>query len=182
MLETESYIFNSLEILLKSDETIMGGRIVKILLTLALTLLLYPHPLMALPAGGKVVAGSAGISKPNGQTLNINQFTDKAIINWKGFSINVNELVRFIQPNSKSIVLNRVTGVDPSSILGRLIANGRVFIINPNGVLFGPNSVVDVAGLLATTLNIKDADFMAGKFSFSQGPGKSPSYVINQGI
>ena len=153
----------------------------KILLTLALTLILYPYPVMALPAGGKVAAGSAGISKTSGQTLNINQLTDKAIINWKGFSINVNELVRFMQPSSKSIVLNRVTGVDPSSILGQLIANGRVFIINPNGILFGPNSVVDVTGLLATTLNIKDADFIAGKFSFSQGPGKSPSYVINQG-
>ena len=144
----------------------MGGRIVKILLTLALTLILYPYPVMALPAGGKVAAGSAGISKPNGQTLNINQLTDKAIINWKGFSINVNELVRFMQPSSKSIVLNRVTGIDPSSILGQLVANGRVFIINPNGILFGPNSMVDVAGLLATTLNIKDADFMAGKFNF----------------
>ena len=159
----------------------MGGRIVKILLTLALTLVLYPDPVMALPAGGKVAAGSAGVSKPSGQTLNINQLTDKAIINWKGFSINVNELVRFIQPSSKSIVLNRVTGIDPSSILGQLVANGRVFIVNPNGILFGPKATVDVAGLLATTLNIKDSDFMAGKFNFSQGPGKSPSYVINQG-
>ena len=153
----------------------------KILLTLALTLILYPYPVMALPAGGRVAAGSAGISKPNGQNLNINQLSDKAIINWKGFSINVNELVRFMQPSSKSIVLNRVTGVDPSSILGRLVANGRVFIINPNGILFGPNSVVDVAGLLATTLNIKDADFMAGKFTFAQDPAKSPAFVVNQG-
>ena len=153
----------------------------KILLTLALTLILYPYPVMALPAGGKVAAGSAGISKPKGQNLNINQFSDKAIINWKGFSINVNELVRFMQPSSKSIVLNRVTGLDPSSILGRLVANGRVFIINPNGILFGPNSMVNVAGLLATTLNIKDADFMAGKFTFAQDPAKNPSFVVNQG-
>jgi len=149
--------------------------------TLTFLFLVSSTPALALPLDGKVVGGSATIKQPNGQTLNINQLTDKAIINWKGFSINVNELVKFTQPGSGSTVLNRVTGVDPSSILGRLIANGRVFIVNPNGVLFGPSSVVDVAGLLATTLNIKDSDFMAGKFSFAQDPAKTPSYVINQG-
>ncbi len=128
-----------------------------------------------------MVAGSANISQPNGQTLNINQSTDRATINWRGFSINVNELVRFTQPSSRSIVLNRVTGVDPSSILGRLIANGRVFVVNPNGVFFGPNSVVDVAGLLATTFTIRDSDFMAGRFNFAQDPAKQPAYVINNG-
>jgi filamentous hemagglutinin family protein len=151
------------------------------ILILTLVLLNFPLTALALPLGGKVAGGSATIKQPNAQTLNINQLTDKAIINWKGFNINVNELVKFSQPNSNAIILNRVTGVDPSSILGRLIANGRVFIINPNGILFGPSSVVDVAGLLATTLNIKDSDFMAGRFNFSQDPGNNPSYVVNQG-
>ena len=150
-------------------------------LALILCLTLLPPPVMSMPAGGKVAAGTAVITHPNGQTLNINQLTDKAIINWKGFSINVNELVKFAQPSSNSVVLNRVTGVDPSSILGKLIANGRVFIVNPNGVFFGPNSVVDVAGLLATTLNINDNDFLAGKYNFSQDPNKALSYVINKG-
>ena len=151
------------------------------LISVLVLLTFFPSVAMGLPAGGKVAGGTANISQTKGQSLKINQLTEKAIINWKGFSINVNELVRFIQPSSKSIVLNRVTGVDPSSILGQLVANGRVFIINPNGILFGPNSAVDVAGLLATTLNIKDADFMAGKFNFFQDPAKNPSYVINQG-
>jgi filamentous hemagglutinin family protein len=129
---------------------------------------------MALPAGGQVVGGSASISQANGQTLNVNQSSNRAIINWKGFSINVNELVKFNQPSSSSVILNRVTGVDPSSILGQLVANGRVFVVNPNGILFGPKATVDVAGLLATTLNTKDTDFMAGKFTFAQDPAKKP--------
>jgi trimeric autotransporter adhesin len=141
----------------------------------------FPSVAMGLPAGGRVAGGAANVNPPKGQTLNINQLTDRAIINWKGFNIDVNELVRFIQPSSKSIVLNRVTGVDPSSILGQLVANGRVFIVNSNGIFIGSKATVDVAGLLATTLNIKDADFMAGKFNFSQDPGKSAAYVINQG-
>ncbi|HEY7320394.1 MAG TPA: filamentous hemagglutinin N-terminal domain-containing protein, partial [Candidatus Binatia bacterium] len=150
-------------------------------ISILVLLTFFPSVALGLPAGGRMVGGTANISSPKSHNLRINQLTEKAIINWQGFSINVNELVRFIQPSSKSIVLNRVTGVDPSSILGQLVANGRVFIINPNGILFGPNSRVDVSGLLATTLNMRDADFMAGKFNFFQDPGKSPSYVISQG-
>ena len=144
-------------------------------------IILFPRLVLALPAGGQVVGGSASISQANGQTLNVNQSSNRAIINWKGFSINVNELVKFNQPSSSSVILNRVTGVDPSSILGQLVANGRIFIVNPNGILFGPKATVDVAGLLATTLNIKDADFMAGKFTFAQDPAKNPGFVVNQG-
>lgn len=107
--------------------------------------------------------------------------TDKAIINWNGFSINVNELVKFIQPSSSAIALNRVIGADPSVILGQLTANGRVFLINPNGILFGSSAKVDAAGLLATTLNIKNDDFMAGRYLFTQDASKLPSYVVNKG-
>ena len=153
----------------------------KICLNTLLFSILVPSIAFGLPAGGKVVGGNAKIRRVNGKTLQVDQSTQKAIINWKGFSIDVNELVKINQPGLKSIILNRVTGVDPSSILGRLIANGRVFIVNPNGVLFGPKSVVDVGGLLATTLNIKDSDFMAGKLNFTQEPGKERSYVVNQG-
>jgi filamentous hemagglutinin family protein len=152
--------------------------------TFAHTLLLavlVPSLALGLPAKGNVVGGKAKITQVDGKTLRIDQSTHKAIINWKGFNIDVNELVKVNQPNAKSMILNRVTGADPSSILGKLVANGRVFLVNPNGVVFGSNSVVDVGGLLATTLNIKDADFMAGKFKFAQEPGKERSYVLNQG-
>jgi len=134
-----------------------------------------------LPQQGTVAGGSATITTPNAATMFINQATDKAIINWNSFSIGTNELVKFMQPGAASVVLNRVTGVDPSSILGQLAANGRVFLVNPNGILFGSTAKIDVAGLVATTFNIKDSDFMSGKYVFEQDLTKAPSYVINQG-
>ena len=136
---------------------------------------------LALPTGGQVVAGSAAISQTGAAAMQVTQSTDRAIINWNGYNIDVNELVKYVQPGASSVILNRVTGPDPSSILGRLAANGRVFIVNPNGVLFGASSKIDVAGLLATTFDIKDSDFMQGNFTFGQGPLKASSYVINQG-
>lgn len=148
---------------------------------IAITTAFAPAISNALPDGGQVVGGSAAISTPNASTMQINQMTDKAIINWNGFSINVNELVKFIQPSSSAIALNRVIGADPSVILGQIAANGRIFLINPNGILFGSSAKVDAAGLLATTLNIKDSDFMSGKYIFNQDISKLSSYVINKG-
>ena len=137
----------------------------------------YTH---AAPQGGAVVGGSAAIMQ-NGATTTINQSSNRAIINWRGFNINVNELVKFNQPGRDSIALNRITGGDPTTILGQLTANGRIFISNPNGVIFGAGARVDVAGLLATTFNIKNDDFMAGKFNFTRNPNIDPSFIINHG-
>jgi filamentous hemagglutinin family protein len=137
--------------------------------------------LYALPTGGVVAGGAASITQPKANTMQITQATDKAIINWQGYSINVNELVKYLQPSAGSIALNRVLGGDPSTILGQLAANGRVFLINPNGILFGPTATVNVAGLLATTFDIKDSDFMSGKYAFNQDPGRLSSVVVNKG-
>jgi filamentous hemagglutinin family protein len=104
-------------------------------------------------------------SGQQGSTLNITA-SDRAIINWQQFSIQPGETTRFIQPRSTASVLNRVVGQDPSKILGNLIANGRVFLINPNGVLFGAGAKVDTAGLVASTLNIRTEDFLAGRMKF----------------
>jgi len=139
---------------------------------------LLPSLSHALPDGGQVVGGSAAISEINAQQMQISQGTDRAIINWNGFNIDSQELVRFLQPGTGSVALNRVTGFDPSSILGSLQANGRVFLINPNGILFGAGATVDVAGLLATTMNISNDDFMAGKNSFFNWGAAS---VVNKG-
>lgn len=129
------------------------------------------------PQAPTVVAGQAAIQQ-NGKTLSITN-TPGAIINWQSFNIDRGELTRFIQQNAQSSVLNRVTGVDPSKILGNLQSNGRVLLINPNGVLFGKDARVDVAGLLVSTLQIKDADFLAGKYKFNDTPGAGK--IENQG-
>src|SRR5690606_1591825 len=109
----------------------------------------------------------------------INQSTHRAALNWNGFSIGAGEAVIFRQPSVNAVALNRVVGANPSEIYGTLRANGHVFLINPSGVLFGPGAQVDVAGLVASTLNIANSDFMSGRYVFSGGAGAGA--VINQG-
>jgi filamentous hemagglutinin family protein len=129
------------------------------------------------PSGGVVTAGSASIAY-NGSTTNITQSSQKAAINWQKFSIGSSETVNFKQPNVKSITLNRVVGNERSVIKGALNANGQVFILNSNGVLFSKNASINTAGLIATTMNLSDADFMKGDYHFS---GDSSAFIINQG-
>ncbi|PLY11122.1 MAG: hypothetical protein C0626_00705 [Arcobacter sp.] len=131
----------------------------------------------AAPSGGVVTSGSATISQ-NGNTTNINQSTSKASINWNKFNIASHETVNFNQPNVNSITLNRVIGNERSIIDGALNANGQVWILNSNGVLFGKNASINTAGLLATTKDISDTNFQNGNYTFT---GDSTESVINQG-
>ncbi|MEZ6104969.1 MAG: filamentous hemagglutinin N-terminal domain-containing protein [Pirellulaceae bacterium] len=127
---------------------------------------------------GQVVAGSAAISQ-SGQLTQIQQHSQRAVINWQSFSIPAGNTVRFDQPNSSAAVLNRVTGGDPSAIMGSLQANGNVFLVNPNGIVFGPGARVDVNGIVASTLDLSDSQFMAGgDLDFR---GTSGASIINQG-
>jgi len=105
-------------------------------------------PAWAGPTGEQVVAGQASVSRAGASTL-ITQGTDRAAINWLTFDIGATESVRFAQPSVSSIALNRVLGQNPTEIFGSLSANGQVFILNPNGVLFGRGAQVDVGGLVA---------------------------------
>ncbi|HWJ95138.1 MAG TPA: filamentous hemagglutinin N-terminal domain-containing protein, partial [Telluria sp.] len=130
----------------------------------------------AAPTSPTVVAGQATFNQ-QGNVFSITN-TPGTIINWQSFSINAGEVTRFIQQNADSAVLNRITGQDPSRILGALQSNGKVFVINPNGILFGRDSRVDVNGLVASTLNISNADFLAGKKNFS---GAGNGEVRNEG-
>jgi filamentous hemagglutinin family protein len=112
-----------------------------------------------------------------GNTTTINQSSQRAAIDWTSLSTRANEALVFNQPNAQAIALNRITGSGPSELLGSLTANGQVFILNPNGVLFGAGSQVNVGGLVASTLNMSNADFMNGKHVFT-GSGGS---VVNRG-
>lgn len=131
------------------------------------------------PTDGVVQGGSATISE-SGNTLTVNQNSDRVVIDWRSFDIDADELTQFIQPNSSSIALNRVTSGDPSEILGTLSANGNVILINPNGVFFGAGSVVDVNGLIATSADIDTDDFMGGSNDFNI-VGSSDAQIINHG-
>ncbi|MCE5263845.1 MAG: filamentous hemagglutinin N-terminal domain-containing protein [Deltaproteobacteria bacterium] len=131
----------------------------------------------AMPSGQQVVNGQAAFTT-KGNSLTITN-SPNAIINWQGFSINTNESVIFNQLNSLSAVLNRVVGQDPSRILGALQSNGRVFLINPNGILIGQGARIDVNGFFASTLNISNQDFLGGKYRFSAGEVAKP--IQNQG-
>ncbi len=93
--------------------------------------------------------------------------TNSAIIDWLRFSIPGGDAVTFVQPTSTSVVLNRVTGNEQSVIDGALNANGRVFIVNSNGILFSGSSQVNVGALVATTLNIDDSNFENGDYQFA---------------
>ena len=134
-------------------------------------------PALANPTNPTVVNGSATFAT-TGNILNVTNSAN-TVINWGSFSINTNELTRFTQPSSASAVLNRVVGQDPSAILGALQSNGRVFVINPNGITFGAGAMIDVAGLVASTLNLSNEDFLANRMRFTDGAGAGD--IVNQG-
>lgn len=131
----------------------------------------------ALPTNGQVAAGQASISQ-SGNVMNINQSTQRAVINWDSFSVGKNATVNFNQPNTNSSTLNRVNGASKSMIDGAVRSNGQVIFVNPNGVVFGKGAEVNTGGLVATTMDIKDSDYMSGKMHFAGGESGK---VINKG-
>ena len=133
-------------------------------------------PSFAQPTGGQVTGGQATISSSGNKTT-INQNTGSAVIDWSSFNIGSNEAVQFVQPSASSIALNRIHDSGASSIDGQLTANGNVWLLNPNGVMFGNNAQVNVGGLLATTSNISNSDFMAGNYHFT--PGSNPNATLS---
>ncbi|QTN46158.1 filamentous hemagglutinin N-terminal domain-containing protein [Ectopseudomonas mendocina] len=132
-----------------------------------------------LPTGASVVGGSGNISQ-NGSHMVVDQHTGKLVTNWNSFDIGADASVTFHQPGANSIALNRVIGGgNASQILGKLDANGQVWLLNPNGVVIGKGAEVNVGGLVASSLQISDQDFLAGKTTLSGGAGAGA--VINQG-
>ena len=133
----------------------------------------------ALPEGGDVTHGQAQIQNA-GSILQILQSSPNAIINWSSFNISPQEVVRCIQAGGGA-TLNRVTGQQASLIQGLLEANGTVFLINPNGILFTSTASVNAGSFVASTLGMSDQDFLAGNYRFSQDPGRDLAAIVNQG-
>ncbi|HEY8034633.1 MAG TPA: filamentous hemagglutinin N-terminal domain-containing protein [Methylobacter sp.] len=148
-------------------------------LNLAVLAVLYPSFSYANPNGAQIVSGQVSIDTATPGVTTVTN-SPNAIINWQNFSIAQHELTQFIQQNGQSAVLNRIIGQNPSEILGQLTSNGKVFLINPNGVVFGAGSVVDTQGLIASSLNLSDQDFLSGNYHFMAG--SSAGNVINEGI
>lgn len=139
-----------------------------------------PFSCFANPTGGVVVNGDAVIQNAIPGLTTIVQSTNRAIIDWQSFSIGTGERTNFIVPDATSATLNRVLGCDPSILNGSLTSNGHVFLINSNGIVFGQGSMVDVAGLTASTLDVDNCAFMAGGDMVFRG--SSEARVKNAGV
>ncbi|MFY7974349.1 MAG: filamentous hemagglutinin N-terminal domain-containing protein, partial [Rubrivivax sp.] len=137
-----------------------------------------PPPALTLPVGGVVRSGQGRIVEPAAGQMRIEQGSATLGLDWQAFSIGSGASVQFVQPDANSIALNRIVGHEASQIYGRLAANGQVFLVNPNGVLFARGAKVDVGGLVASTLDLSQQDFAAGTYRFAGG---SSAPVVNDG-
>jgi filamentous hemagglutinin family protein len=138
-------------------------------------------PVLAGPNGANVVGGAATVQGQGTANVIVNQSTQNAIINWQTFNIGSGETTKIYMPNSNSAQLDRVTGGQgPSQILGTLYSNGKVFLVNPDGILFGMGARINVGSLVATTNDIANKDFMAGRYNFSI-PGNPNASIANLG-
>lgn len=129
------------------------------------------------PLDGQVTAGTGSVAQ-SGANTTITQSSQNLSLTWKSFNVGAQESVNFVQPSASAIAVNRILDTNGSQILGQLNANGQVYLINPNGILFGAGAQVNVGGLVASTLDIKDADLSSSLRSFS-GPGAGS--IVNQG-
>ncbi|MBI6882397.1 YDG domain-containing protein [Pseudomonas putida] len=148
-----------------------GGAGLKVMIALIMLSPVAGHA-ATLPQGGTVTVGQGTIVTNGSNQMVIKQTTDKLGINWQSFNVGADGHVIFDQPGANSVALNRVIGSDGSSILGKIDANGQVFIINPNGVIFGKNAQVNVGALVASTLDITDKNFKDGSYTFDSVGGK----------
>ncbi len=114
------------------------------------------------PSKEQIMHGDVNITSKN-NILNIDQFTNKAIINWEHFSISENEITYFNMPSSTASILNRVVTNNPSNIYGQLLSNGSIYLINPNGIFIGPNAIINTHNFFASTLHLTNEDFLNSK-------------------
>ena len=129
------------------------------------------------PEGGAVTAGVGSISK-SGATTTINQTSQNLSLGWNSFNVGAKEAVNFVQPSASAIAVNRIADTNASQILGQINANGQVYLINPNGIVFGQGAQVNVGGLVASTLDLSDASLNSTTRSFS---GSGNGSISNKG-
>ncbi|WP_436522547.1 MBG domain-containing protein [Janthinobacterium sp. GB4P2] len=154
-----------------------GGRRKLAAAAAAMAALTLGGPACAGPTGGQVVAGTATITQ-SGTTTTIRQASQQASLNWNTFNVGGKETVNFVQPSSSALTVNRILDSNGSQILGRLNANGQVYLINPNGILFGRTAQVNVGALVASTLDVENASLGGNKHVFN---GKGAGRIVNQG-
>ncbi|KIP41460.1 filamentous hemagglutinin N-terminal domain-containing protein [Haemophilus influenzae] len=130
--------------------------------------------------GMDVVHGTATMQVDGNKTI-IRNSVD-AIINWKQFNINQNEMVQFLQENNNSAVFNRVTSNQISQLKGILDSNGQVFLINPNGITIGKDAIINTNGFTASTLDISNENIKARNFTFEQTKDKALAEIVNHGL
>lgn len=149
---------------------------------LAILQLLAPSAL-GLPQGPTVINGihTTTISTPTFSKMEIEN-APGAIIDWDSFSIAGGEWVEFVQQDAASAILNRVTGADISQISGQLTSNGRVFLINPNGLVIGNGARIDTRHFIGSTLELDNQDFLDGDYSFSAGSVHGDIVVENNAV
>jgi filamentous hemagglutinin family protein len=145
----------------------------------AMSLFVAQSTAYALPQGGQVSGGTATISYGADQ-LNVNQSSGRALLDWQSFDIGGSEIVNFNQPSAGSVALNRIHDANPSQINGALNANGQVWLVNSQGIAFGGNAQVNVGGLLATSSDIDNSQFMNGGSLFDI-PGNPLAFIRNVG-
>src|SRR5580693_7954651 len=146
----------------------LGGSFAQVLLASAA---------LANPLSAAVTTGSASIASSSNKTQ-IDQKSEDVVIDWSSFNIGAGQTTEFVQPNAQAIAVNRIGGNSASQILGTLDANGRIVLINGNGMLFGKGSQVNVGSLVATSTGGLDSDVLSGKFTQA---GNQNATVVNQG-
>ncbi|KQQ33300.1 hypothetical protein ASF61_09395 [Duganella sp. Leaf126] len=144
---------------------------------LASVLLAASHAAMAGPTGGQVTAGNATINQ-NGATTTVTQASQNLSLNWQSFNTANGETVNFVQPSASAIAVNRISDNNATQFYGALNANGQVYLVNPNGVVFGSGSQINVGGLVASTLDVSDASLNSATRQFS---GAGTGSILNQG-
>jgi filamentous hemagglutinin family protein len=150
----------------------------KIIFTIVL---LYVTPCVySNPEFNSVTSGNVSVTQSTGSTI-VNQSSQKAILQWNSFNINAGEKTQFVQPNASAIALNRINpNQGASQIYGNLSANGRIILVNGAGVHFGPNAMVNVGGIIVSTSDISNANFLNNKFIFDQ-PSNLGGSIVNEG-